>query len=138
VVKLVRVEAYVFQSTVRSASSSSTNNVTHVRFGLGPRGLDTTPEAMGYIPHMKNMVCGTQVASSTSLTFGESGQPFPPGLQLDLRAAEVRHRYPRFWLLNPSVTAANTWDLVHAQLHFVVECSGENFGADFAVAAPTA
>jgi len=135
VVKLVRVEAYIFQSTVRSAGSSSVNNVALVRFGLGPRGLDTTPEAMSYIPHMKNMVCGTQVASSASLAFGEGGDPFPPGLQLDLRAAEVRHRYPRFWLLNPSVTAANTWALVHAQLHFVIECSGENFGADYAASA---
>jgi len=130
VVKLVSVDAFVFQATVRSAGSSSAGNIRHARYGVAPRGLALTDVTVPEVPYVRNLVCGTQVASSAALTFGAGGEPFPPGLQLDLRAAEVRHRYPRFWLMNPVVSTTETFDLVHAQLQFVVECSGQNFGAE--------
>jgi len=101
------------------------------RFGIVPRDtafLDPASQAsvLEYIPHLFDFATSS-VPETMVVSFGENGVPFPPGLQLDLKAAEVRHKHPEALLGNCSTgTGANP--LVHMKLEWVLKCSGEGFG----------
>lgn len=130
VVEVVSVRMTVFQSTVLAASAEGT--ATHlVRFGIVPRSTALDFQSSGvvhYIPFLESMVTSTNVGSSARAVFGEGGVPFPPGLQLDLRAVETRHNYPEVLVANTFISKLKH-NLVQAQVDFTVRCSGQNFGA---------
>jgi len=141
VVEVVEVRAFIAQRAVYAASSTARYGSV-VRFGPVPRGIATTNSGSGvvsYIPHLCDFMTTTTVAATSEVVWGKGGRPFPPGLQLDLRALETRHNYVEFLLANTNVVAQGAKssksgealgpiELLVAQLSITVSCSGQNFG----------
>jgi len=150
-VVLVSVRAYVWQTSVFS-SSAEAHRPALIRFGIVPRGITlqgidakgTTQTLTPFIPSLRCFATTVNQTATAEAVWGEGGSPFPPGLQLDLAAVEVRHHYPEFLLANAGamtrkatkeqVKKCETADRIgyaQAQLDVVVECTGQNFGAVF-------
>lgn len=133
VVEIVSVKMYVHQIFVHDAGE----RVGLVRFGVAPRGTTTTdPNTQNsvahVIPRLQTMALSSSVPSVSEVTFGQGGVSFPPGLQLDLRAAETRHNYAQILLTNITIgPQANARDVVGCQFDVMLACSGQNFGAIF-------
>lgn len=132
IVEITQVRAFVFQSTVFSSSASGTKTAL-VRFGCIPRSLPLAVQnggVVGFIPCLESLSTSTNVASTARVIWGAGGLPFPPGLQLDLRAVETRHNYINFLLAN-ATKLSDSFEVARAQLDFTVRCSGQNFGSVF-------
>lgn len=132
IVEIKSVKVFAYQSTVQAASSNG-KAVWPVRFGIVPRGIPLKSGDLnitGLIPHLSAFVCGTNIAATAECTWGEGGLPFPPGLQLDLRALETRHNYPEVLLCKFVLDAAQTeYAVASATLSIELECRGQNFGS---------
>jgi len=131
VVEVVTVRVFVWQRRVFSSSEKGT--MTHlIRFGVVPRAVVTEVKSTNvahYLPYMRTMATSTNVGATAEAVFGDGGVPFPPGLQLDLRAVETRHNYPEVLLVNTNKNQDASFELCQAQLDITVRCSGQNFGA---------
>lgn len=134
VVEVTRVQMYVFQRSVKSADPDGTY-VPELRFGLVPRGtpaaIKSGSKQVGVvddIPHLMSMVLHTNCPATTTVVWGEGGIPFPPGLQLDLAATELRHRYLNVFLGNVHPDEKDKTFLAAAQVDITYRCSGDNFG----------
>jgi hypothetical protein len=111
------------------------------RFGIVPRGtaksLAKKPQA-GNIPWLQNFVVGATHHNQATVTYARNPRgdelPFPPGLQLDLNATEVRFKYPTPVVLHSTyeeVTKENNKPLVSWHLEFGLTGEGVSFGAPF-------
>lgn len=132
VVSSVRV--YISQSTVLAADTTDPTTTRLIRYGVAPRGIVTHSEdsgVVGYIPSLESVTLSSAVPATASCIWGVGGVPFPPGLQLDLRAVELRHNYVEVLLANCDAVAGDDRSLFVAQVDFTVQCSGQNFGALF-------
>jgi len=145
VVEVVEVTAYVMQSRVVAASSTGFTP-RQLRFGLAPRATTTatssttggtTPTTtwtgvVGAIPHLVDIASSPNFTAQSSVTWSLSPsgnqRPFPPGIQTDLRAVELRHNYVNFLLAANNPVSAGTDDAWLCQVSFVINCSGQNFG----------
>jgi len=137
-VVLVSLRAYVFQTRVYGADDVG-HAVSLVRFGMVPRGLSfgaknakgVTQTVVPFIPSLRCIATTTNQTATAECAWGVGGAPFPPGLQLDLAAVEVRHHYPEFALCNAGALTKEEHrrGIAQAQLDFTVECSGQNFGS---------
>lgn len=123
--------------TVRQIDTIPTNKTVErdfFRFGITPRDvvfLDpaTNSNVVEYIPHLIDYAT-TPNGTDVSITFGEGGRPFPPGLQLDLKAAEISDLHPVAFIGNCQIDLPNDADpIVSMKLDFTLKCSGEGFGA---------
>jgi hypothetical protein len=127
-VELHRLTITVFQ--VRTEPAAEDYEPKLLSFGLAPR--DTTTMAarssvVGYIPHLADFV-SSALGNEKTVTWGDGGLPFPPSLQLDLSAAEVKSKYPEViagWHEQP---AEGTKSLVALRVSFVLRCTGTGFG----------
>jgi len=109
------------------------------RFGIVPRGTAMSlskRSSAGNIPWLQNFVVGANLHSQATVTYARnpvgSELPFPPGLQLDLNATEVRFRYPTPVVLHSTheeVTKENNCALVSWHLEFELTGEGVSFGA---------
>jgi len=142
VVELVACEVYVRQATVFGASTTKGTPTFLCRFGVTPRdALPTTKtdntgdNVVSSIPHLSELTLGTNVASQGCVKWGRGGVPFPPGLQTDLKAAEIRFKKPNVFAgITTPVAATNdapAYDLVAVNINFVISGSGQGFGASF-------
>jgi len=139
-VTLVSLRAYVFQTSVFAASEDG-SRTSLIRFGLAPRGTTfqakdakgTTQTLTPFIPYLRCFATTVNQTSTAECSWGAGGVPFPPGLQLDFAAVEVRHHYPEFLLANAGEinTTEKRIGIAQAQLDITVECHGQNFGALF-------
>jgi hypothetical protein len=133
-VELRTVKATIYQTSLVSAAVShdSAYKPRVFRHGVAPRGLDGAPggtNIVSDIPNLHTFITSAGMAASQTLVFGDGGMPFPPGVQVDLKAAEIRHSYAEYFvgLVSPITTSDRA--LIAVQLDFVVECSGMAFGA---------
>jgi len=140
-VVIVSVRAYVWQTSVFGGSSESAHRPSLIRFGITPRGLTlqakdakgTTQTLTPFIPSLRCFATTINQTATAECSWGQGGVPFPPGLQLDLAAVEVRHHYPEFLLANAGAMTKKEGreGIAQAQLDIVVECTGQNFGSVF-------
>jgi len=141
-VNLVAVEVTLTQSSVVCAPSGAKDSppaiTSRFRSGIVPRGLvpyegpskAITGMKTGSIPHLHMFQTSTNLATSQVLRFGAGGIPFPPGVQLDLRAVEIRGKYACFGLYPMALPVAGAASsLIKVQLDFVVSYSTPGFGA---------
>jgi hypothetical protein len=109
------------------------------RFGVIPRGTAdsiSNKSTAGDIPYLQNFVVGATHHSQAVVTYARDPAPgelsFPPGLQLDLNATEVRFRYPTPAVLH--VTQQTVADkkenvaLVKWHVEFTLRGEGATFG----------
>lgn len=151
IVNLVEVRIFVHQRSIFSAGTADFSTGAkavasaifphHFRLGVAPNGLVThtgtgsTRASIAHgIPGLRSFMTSSNIGTSATFEFaskpGPGAFPFPPGLQLDLRAAEVRHKWPVVLIANASLDPdAVQYPLAHIQVDFVVECSGSNFGS---------
>lgn len=137
-VVIVSVRAYVWQASVFAANEDGAK-ISLVRFGVAPRGTslgvkDSKGNVTSYapfLPSLRSFATTPNQTTTVECAWGEGGTPFPPGIQLDLGAVEIRHNYPEFLLANAGVVTKKelSTELAQAQLDFTVHCSGQNFGA---------
>lgn len=139
-VELHDVHAFVWQT--RASPTDEQSEVQHLRLGIAPRttpttiqtgkrGKNGTDESQGVvdmIPHLLSFTTGTIMPTSASFHWGKGGAPFPPGLQLDFRAAETRFPYAQFVIGSTHPGAAAEKPLVGVQLTIILACRGSNFG----------
>jgi hypothetical protein len=130
VVELVSVRAFLFQpGLVKDAP------IALIRFGIVPRAITThsgTTSRTASIPSLHSIVTNPVFASSGAYSWSNpvvsGGFPFPPGVQIDLRAIESRFNYAVFCLVNDTVSTTSG-AIYKCQLDFVVRCEGTGFGA---------
>ncbi len=130
-VVLIKATVYVYQANVSAPEEGSATQVRTVRFGITPRGVTTSSggtNVVGYIPNLTNLALFSASPASASVTFGQGGVPFPPGLQLDFRDLETRFNYAEFFLGSPQQGDGDD-SIASAQISFTVQCSGSNFGS---------
>jgi hypothetical protein len=103
------------------------------KFGVIPRGhvfVEKNISSVSYVPHLQSFEVSHNTPAK-SVTWGNGGQPFPPQIQLQLVTAEIDGTYPVAFigtdtqLLNPDAKE----ELVGMRISFVLECSGQAFGA---------
>jgi len=129
---LSRVVLNVAQLEAPDASADYTR--FFFRFGVVPRGISavdpaTRASVVAYMPHMHNFATNHSPVDA-SVTFGDGGLPFPPGIQLDLRAAEVVNNYAEAFIGFSSVTVATgSPALVVMSVEFDISCSSQGFGS---------
>lgn len=132
VVHIRKVECTIVQLSVPEADETQQTRV--VKFGLLPRDTPyVDPQdnnVVGLVPHQQTIAFGPSICSQRTVCWGEGGLPFPPGLQLDLRAVETRHNYVNFGmgLLNPKDAVAG-FELCMATLNITIGASGIGFGS---------
>jgi len=132
------VERIIFTLTaLTSCSSGSTPGL--FRVGVIPRGsvMDKSKISLaGNYPWMHNFVVGSPLFPSVKIVFARfpaSGEePFPPGLQLDLNATELRFNYATPAVLHTTranVKAGEEKPLLKWHLEFELRGEGTAFGA---------
>jgi len=127
-VELHSLTVTVFQ--VRTAPAADDYEPRVLSFGLAPRDTVTMAarsSVVGYIPHLADFVTSAS-GNEKTVTWGNGGIPFPPALQLDLSAAEVKSKYPEVlagWHEQPTADAES---LVALRVSFVLRCTGAGFG----------
>jgi hypothetical protein len=152
-IDLVSVRAFVYQTTVPGLAEGAVTT-RRVRFGLAPRETTLSTNdtnVVDFIPHLVDMVLLPNECASTTVTFGEGGIPFPPGMETDFRDVEGRFNFAEFLLCQPRPDArpektsssasvkgkapeakaeakSDAHPILCAQLTFIVRCSGENYG----------
>lgn len=107
-----------------------------LKFGVVPTGVAirdpaTRSSVVGYLPHLVQYATGFS-GTDLTITWGEGGLPFPPGVQLDLAAAEVSAKYAAVLIGDPiTIPRTDTTPIVGVTLDFSVKCSSLGFGAVF-------
>jgi hypothetical protein len=144
-VVLKTVTITIVQTKVSGVAYDELTDAFPLKVGVMPRGLCTwytaadpstkakvidweqTRKLVGRVPHLRMMVLNTTVATIASFTWGDGGIPFPPGVQLDLKAGELRFPYAQFVVasLNANGSGKATGTV---SIEFECECSGANFG----------
>jgi len=131
-VELVACRIFIAQRVAGAVSNVGSG----VRFGLAPRDLafstgtgSTAASLAAAVPHMNDMWLGATVSATQNVAYGEGGRPFPPGLQLDFRAAEMRHKLPVIVVLNPTPNEKHLHKIVAGTVEWEFVCTGVNFGA---------
>lgn len=105
------------------------------RFGLVGRGTSLSNtvgsvlvSSADRITFAKHFVAGSTVNSSTSVTWGEGGEPFPPGIQLDFNFAEVRFKLPEVFVAcaNPRPSDGKTapYDMLYWHIEYTFHGRG--------------
>jgi len=129
-VTITRVAITVSSFYIRATSSSSTPWL--VRFGIIPHSISTSkPKTINYL---HNILLGTPIATMSTIVFSSSPSPgefpFPPGLQMDLKATEVRFPYPAIAVLvvNPSDNKENI-KIADVIVEYDLYGCGTTFGA---------
>jgi len=125
-VQLTRVKVFLCQITAQSAGVAG----QYVRYGLVPRDLafsagpaNSVTALMQQIPHLHDMILGSTVNSTASAIW--TGADFPPGLQVDFRASELRHKLPHFAIFKANSSAVS----LNGTIELTFTCAGRNFGA---------
>jgi hypothetical protein len=136
-VEVTAVRAFVYQCTQNPLPNNGAT-IALIRFGIVPRGTRTDVGKTNVVPTIPSLYNITRSFNSTataSVNWGTGGIPFPAGLELDLRSAEVRNNYPEFLIANSHPTSPAEGDqpdkLFAAQLEVTLKCSGVNFGAAY-------
>lgn len=151
-VELIEVRVFVFQCNtwgfVPAGGSSTANTIhpstaslptIHIRLGIAPGTTSITNTTTGSstpsvetnghgIVHLESFLAVPLTANSAEYCWGANGRPFPPGLQTDLRAIQLRHAYPTFVMVNLSKSDSRQADIVAGQIRFAVRCWGQNYG----------
>jgi len=140
-VELVHLRARVVQVFVHGTSAKAAEGQPpHLfRLGLAPRELPRTstnsayggsvqnPKAMGAkTARLQNFNTSFIVPAAETFEWGAGAIPFPPGMQLDFVAREVRHGYAEFLVLH-LVPAEHSKSVLHIQFDGEVACWGQNF-----------
>jgi len=149
VVEIVSVRAFLFQVSTPPTNPEGTVGAL-LRFGPVPRktvySISTSSSGSskgstsvaGTIPTLRSIVTSPITPVSASVVWGAGGEPFPPGMQLDLRLVESRFNYINFLLANVNPVKlsgkAESWEVARVQLDFTVSCSGQNFGVIYSEA----
>jgi len=100
-------------------------------FGLVPRGTTHTAAAssvVGYIPHLEEYMTSA-ISREKTVSWGAGGKPFPPALQLDLSAAELKSKHPEILLGMHDDPASGSEEIIGVRVSFTLRCSGTGFGA---------
>jgi len=102
-------------------------------FGLVPRSLDHLHSSGKYstlasVPDLAMFVLGSS-SSEFTVTYGQGGLPFPPGLQLEFNCIETRFERPKvaIGLVNvhkSSDDAMKELNAIYWRVQFTVRCSG--------------
>jgi len=105
-----------------------------LRFGVVPRDTvfiepSSKSNCVSYIPHLVDFATST-VPTDLVVKFGNGGLPFPPGLQLDLKSAEITDKHPVVFIgnIDTEPNQKKTRRIASMKLDFVLHCSGEGFG----------
>jgi hypothetical protein len=124
-VVLTRVTAFIQQIDLPASSEKYASH--HLRFGLGYRTLDLTTNGANVtaVPHFEDCATSREGIQCTR-TWGVGGAPFPPGIQLELKAKEDIAEYARFFLAQPAATLDG--NLARAHVSFTLECSVGGYG----------
>jgi len=131
-VVLKSVSITIAQLTIPSSDEAYTRLFT--KFGIIPRDTNfvdpaTKSSVVSYLPHLKSFATSLNPIDLT-VTWGDGGIPFPPGLQLDLRATEMVNNYPVAFFGHTDLNLDKQADSIASMaLDFSVECSVQGFGA---------
>jgi hypothetical protein len=140
-VVLRRVTVTVLQTRAFGATTTGSGTTTRpLRLGLIPRTLATsvaqadgsvdeaaTSALLARIPWQRTALLNTTVGAAVTYVWGDGGMDFPPGIQLDLRAGELRFGYPRV-LVASLVQTTGSLDGAVVQVDFACDVSGSGFG----------
>jgi len=125
-VVLTKVTAFVQQIDLPAAADAYKTH--HLRFGIGYRTLNLTDgKFVTAVPHFEDCATSREGLQCTR-TWGVGGLPFPPGVQLDVKAKEDIAEYAKFFLAQP-VAVLGSVQLARAHVNFTLECSVGGFGA---------
>lgn len=106
------------------------------RFGLIPRGAamskSDVPTAAN-LPWLHPFISGATHHLQEKVVFARfpvgNELPFPPGLQLDLNATEIRFKYPTPAVLHKTRKTANPYAVLNWHIEFELRGEGTSFGA---------
>lgn len=123
--------------TLTSLIARSTDSAPWVfRFGVVPRGTPNVVSDVANadnIPWLHHFIAGSTLHYTTSITFarfpGANELPFPPGLQLDLNATEIRFKYPTPVVMLSNPSGADKKDVCKWNIEFELRGEGTVFGA---------
>jgi len=130
-VELHSVTLQVFQ--VRTEPNADDYVPRLFSFGVVPRDITHTAansSVVGYIPHLETFITSAN-GNEKTVSWGQllGARPFPPGLQLDLSAAEIKSKFPEVLLGIHEDPDRDEQSLVAMRMTFVLRCSGAGFGA---------
>jgi len=140
------VDKVTFHITALSALSLDSSPWIFT-FGIVPRGIAQHTASTvalptgGQISFLQDFIVSSTVHNTSCVTYAANPVgnelPFPPGIQLDLNAVEVRFRYPQpaiFHLTRkPPNSKGETTPLVHWRVEFEVTGRGRGFGSSYVV-----
>lgn len=124
---LTRVSIVAWQTETSAPASTAAYLPFIYRVGVTPRGVVT--DSISTMPHLQTFVSKPAEIAVAQFSWGEGGLPFPPGIQLDLRSAEIVSNWPNFLLAQNNLKADSTKTILQCQLNFTVSASGVGFGA---------
>jgi len=115
-------------------STKDAYDISFWRYGVVPRDLptyrpDTGDTSIHQIPHLIPFNTTTSGASSET-TWGEGGIPFPPSIQLELRALEFDDTYATAFIGNVDDKSTTTHPVM-IEATYEVMCSRQGFGAPY-------
>jgi len=130
-VELTYVRATLIQAEIPVPDDQRPFEPRIVRHGIAPDGLDGNIGGLNVVanqPHLNTWVSDSANSVSTVTVYGRGGLPFPPGVQTEFRATQIRNNYAVYWLgcINPRIAED---PLVRLLLDFDVSVSGVGFGA---------
>jgi hypothetical protein len=118
---VTRVVAVVTQSQVTGPETEGASLPTQsLDFGLSER--DRSDLDFGLMPDFHTITVGGASPQTQRVVWGEGGEPFPTGLQLDLRLAEQRFKWPAFFIGHEHHEAGNNFELVRYKVFVTVNC----------------